>query len=627
MALLDGDWSVAANGDIRSVTNTTTHTVLELHRWLMDKLDNTTSAGDDILFVGNAIIPSTRKTDNIIVLNSPYNIDDTASYRFYDGSIEQLGGTEKYGGLEVVGSVASTTTLMIIQNGAVLANFWGDTTSALYADTTNNVLLRCIIKIRSADNDIDGRRLRVQARELGDSYAAFNVTLGDAISTAAIFTNNDDFDDASGASHVAVTHTDGYTTIDLDQDLTPEPYYIEWNRNTDTEQEMYQRAKYWTRRGETTETFAGIPGELFVGITHEWDFESESGIDFVTGEELQWGTGQTFGEATVLAVNYATGTTGTVWVQLLRGVAPTDGIAFTGQTGSATANVSTGTVVTRSSLSTVLGNYTGSTTGAFGVGFTTNSMADTAVSRDLLNVTHTPPTVVDVVVTDIVSGDIIFSAKTKSHTDAISGGPTTGTTAITLSTGVPADYDQIGRVIINNIEYVFTAHSGTSLTLAEPGLTENLSGAEVVTFTQFFTDEYTTTTVTGGEGYNNSGDSKLRVTGNVINEWPDSGKVRVWNGTGFDQYSYNSGGIDTVAEEINLTTTLSQTYSNVDLFIPYIDEVAAGTSITKSIVYPGSPVSGRHRLYNSSSEIVPFEVGFSIGANGASSPLIRNADA
>ena len=80
-AIAKGDVSVASNGAIRHSTGSSNHTVLELHRFLMGLQDDTTASDDDFLDVTNEIIPSTRKTDQIIVLNAPYNIDQTLSER------------------------------------------------------------------------------------------------------------------------------------------------------------------------------------------------------------------------------------------------------------------------------------------------------------------------------------------------------------------------------------------------------------------------------------------------------------------------------------------------------------------------------------------------------------------
>ena len=77
------DFTVAANGDIRHSANSNHYTVIELHRWLGDLMDDAAASGNDILDITDATA-SERSTDNIITLKAPYNIDDTAAQYFYD---------------------------------------------------------------------------------------------------------------------------------------------------------------------------------------------------------------------------------------------------------------------------------------------------------------------------------------------------------------------------------------------------------------------------------------------------------------------------------------------------------------------------------------------------------------
>ena len=121
MAIAD-DFSVdtaAAGGNIRYTGSGATYTVLELHRFLQDLADNAQATGDDLVDI-TTDTPSDRATDQILTLNSPYNIDDTASRYLYDGSITQNNGATVYSGLTVVGTVESGTEPMIVQDGKVL---------------------------------------------------------------------------------------------------------------------------------------------------------------------------------------------------------------------------------------------------------------------------------------------------------------------------------------------------------------------------------------------------------------------------------------------------------------------------------------------------------------------------
>ena len=183
---IENDFSVAVNGDIRYTGTTANYTVLELHRFLQDLADDASSSGDDLLDITN-INPSLRSTDQIITLNAPYNIDDSTAEHIYGGSITQSGGDVIYSGLQVIGSVFSPSTeLQIVQNNTLLTNYW-----STGLNTSDGSLLRIVVKSRTGGADIDGKRIRVQARELGDTYAEFEVTLGQGQSVAAISTQQD----------------------------------------------------------------------------------------------------------------------------------------------------------------------------------------------------------------------------------------------------------------------------------------------------------------------------------------------------------------------------------------------------------------------------------------------------
>lgn len=257
MAIGD-DFTVAVNGDIRHASGTTTYTVLQLHRWLQDLADDAQAAGNDLIDI-TSDTPSERSTDNIITLNAPYNIDDDAAEYLYAGSITQSNGDTVYSGLQVLGAVnASTTQLYVIQNNKLYpftttdnAPFWGDQSNTVTGDlgyngdSASGVLMRCMIKTRDNGADIDGKRIRVQARHWGDSYDFFNVTLGQGESVAAIGTTPDAQNDTplgtvTDYSHVvnsggtANAPTGGYQTIDLNNGNGALEYYSAWTYGADT---------------------------------------------------------------------------------------------------------------------------------------------------------------------------------------------------------------------------------------------------------------------------------------------------------------------------------------------------------------------------------------------------------
>ncbi len=304
MAIAD-DFSVASNGDIRHVSGTTTYTVLQLHRYLQNLADNASVTGDDILDISDNT-PSDRATDNIITLINGYNIDDTAAQYLYDGSITQDNGDTVYSGLRVLGAVNNVNTqLMVIQDNELYqftpdpaAPFWGDQSTGGYNGiAASGILMRCLIKSRVDGVDIDGKRVRVQARHWGDSYDFFNVTLGSGESVAAISTTPDAQNDTSQGTvtaYVHVTNTEGFQTIDLNNGNGAREYYSKWTYGVDTSGDglrgVWEYTKDLTGNG-TAKTIHGINGELFLGITHSVPYDAEGGSGSPAEDsELAWGT-------------------------------------------------------------------------------------------------------------------------------------------------------------------------------------------------------------------------------------------------------------------------------------------------------------------------------------------------
>lgn len=288
MAIAD-DFTVGLTGDIRYTGGGSTYyTVLELHRFLQDLADDAQASGNDLVDI-TSVDSSDRSTDNIITLNSPYNIDDDAAEQLYDGSITQLGGATVYSGLVIVGSVESGTELLLFRDNLKITSWWS---TGINADAPNNIISRMLIRTRIASADIDGKRLRVMARELGDSYAEFSVTMGLGNSTAAIFTGpdlNNTTVEATIATWTGITDVDpGYNLIDLNNGNGAQPYYSEWDKDVYTINQLYERTKWIQRRGTST-TIHGVNGEFYRGITHEFDYDGKSGT-ITEDNAVAWGT-------------------------------------------------------------------------------------------------------------------------------------------------------------------------------------------------------------------------------------------------------------------------------------------------------------------------------------------------
>lgn len=555
------DFSVdRATGNIRHVSGSTNYTVLAFHRYLQDLADDAAAAGDDVLDITD-VTPSERSTDNIITLLNGYNIDDDAAKYLYDGSITQSNGDVVYAGLVVVGAVESGTQLQVVQNNSVYTSFWS---TGINADATANILTRMLIKVRTGGADIDGKRLRVQARELSDSYAEFSLTAGLGNNTAAIFTVNDLNNQTSGAtiSGWTITNTEGYQSLDVNNDSVNEHYYSQWDPGTQSINDLYEYAKYITRRG-TSSTLYGINGFLFRGITHDLPYSAKTGSP-TQNELLSWGTGATAGTGRLYA--FSGGATGNIYFQLLTGVPPAAAATVTGGTSGATWTA--GSVVQRTVQQPFIGSSTGSALlGAYGVGVKVTELSSSDLLTALDNVAYTPPNNVTFTVGGLVSGE-----------DRVMVAPWDGSSV-----------DGQGNPVIQEdqltLDVSLTGASETSVVVDSPI----------------------------------PSDTPAAGTIRVIND--DGYEVRlVYSSWAVDTFTVTSADFSG-----NLQTESATAGNNV--YITYIDKLAGSTSESFSVIYAGDRDLVVKIRDGGGTPIKSFITSAVLGAAGGSTTAIRTSDA
>jgi hypothetical protein len=453
------------------------YTVLEFHRWLQDLADDAGASGDDYMDISRPT-PSDKAFDTIITLVNGYTIDETtlAHQHLYNGSIIQgSGGTEViYDGVQVI--AGSGARVQIIQNGAVLTDdFWnttmfGASVLGLNPDAANGISARFMIKVRTGGADIDGRRLLLQTRELGYTFSEFKINGTSRGVNVAALTYAQDLNNQTASGTIAtwsdVTNlTAGYNGIIVDGTNT-HYFYSKWDRGSRSINQMYERLKYITRRGETA-TLYGLAGHLLRGITHQWDYDTESGGPFTEGAQVTWGSGATAGVGQLLAL-LDSGTTGTMWIQLLTGVPPTDNLTIN-QTGGKTCLVN-GTVTERALSFPFCGVSTGSAIiGAFGFGV---EAADLSVNDKLFDLTNTqrnPPNLVTFTVSGLVSGEdyvLVGPGNTGAlvENQFTLNGALTGAavTSVVVNTTIPADTPTTGSIRIQRANGAYSRHDYTS---------------------------------------------------------------------------------------------------------------------------------------------------------------------
>lgn len=482
MALDSTKWQVRSDKSIRYIggahgTATANYvTVLELHRWLQDLADDASMSNDDYMDITN-VNPSDKKFDTIITLINGYTLDDSyttkASQYIYGGSIIQgSGGTEViYDGVSVVANRG--VVVNVIQNNAVLTDkFWnntpnGESYAGINPDPANGVAMRFMVKVKTAGALIDNGTLLFTTRELGKTFSEFRIpSTGRGVNVVPL-TYTDDLNNQTASGTIAtwtgITNvTAGFNLIDVNADSTDEEYYSEWNRDIYSINQFYERMKYITRNGETTELY-GIDGELFRGITHSVDIGAPSGGTFVEGGStpLSWGSGGTAGTGQILANDT---TDHILYIQLLTGVAPGNSMTVTQGAVSAT----TASAATEKPISTPFcGASTGSSlVGAFGFALEYNDLAVNDKITALDGVTRQPPNNVTFTVNGVQSGWRVLVGpedgaggldyEQLSHTAAITGA---AVTSITVDEAIPANTPTTGTIRVERADGSFTRHA------------------------------------------------------------------------------------------------------------------------------------------------------------------------
>jgi len=479
---IDADFAIASNGNITYTGGGTNYSVLAFHRWLGDLMDNSQATGDDFLDITNTTA-SDRSTDNVITLNAPYNIDATAAQHLYDGSIIQNNGDTIYDGIIVFAPAG--TYLEIVQNGALITpNFW---TTGLNADAANGISHRFMIMVRDAAADIDGRRLIGQTREFGFTYSEFPINGTARGNNVIALTYSSDLNNQTTIATVAgwttiANITEGFVSLDIDNDSVTEDYYSQWNRDIYSINQFYERMKWLTRRGSGS-TIYGLNGELFRGITHEINIDTPTGT-FLANEAVSWATGS----GQMVAIDSTTAGT-KMWIQLLTGVVPVNNDVITGGTSAATAAMNV-TITSRPLSQPFCGQSTGSALiGSYGLALETTDLSASDKMFDLTNTQRTPPNNVTFTVNGLVATEdrILVGpalAGSLDTTQLILNTTLSGVaeTAVVTTLPIPTDTPSSGtiRIILDSgihRRIPYTSFTGSTFTIAPTDFSADTAAA------------------------------------------------------------------------------------------------------------------------------------------------------
>lgn len=499
----------------------------------------------------------------------------------------------------------------------------------LNGDSANGISHNFMLKVRTGGADTDGRRLIATTRMWGRNYNEFKINGSTRGINVVALATADDLNNATTIGTIAaltnITNvTAGYNGIDVNNDASNEYYYSEWNRDTATINQLYERAKWLTRDGETT-TLYGLAGELFRGITHEITVDGQGGTDFSAVEAVSWsgGTGQ------MLAINDVNAAT-KMWIQLLTGVAPTDNQTITGGTSGATCLVNV-TVTERTISVPFIGASTGSSLiGAYGIGVEATDLTASDKVFDLTNTLYQAPNYVTFSVAGLVSGDraLVAPQGYRFQYDTEASGPfVVGETLTFTSPSGTARlaelYDSgttgfmyIGEMLTGSVPTDNSTITGgtSSATAAVNGAVStdidlrqmNLSGA------------LTGATVT----------SVVVQTGTIPTDTPSTGTIRIKRADGqYTRHAYSAR--TTSAFTISSTDFSSNNAANgANVFITYIDVATSSTSESFTGVYAADRnLFIRVRNGTGGSPIKTFETTGTLGSSGGSTTAIRTSDA
>lgn len=167
----------------------------------------------------------------------------------------------------------------------------------LNGDAAQGISHRFMVKVRDEGVDIDRRRLIGTTRRYENTYGEFKINGTSQGNNVLALSDSNDLNNTTAFATVdgwsTITNTEGLRLIDINADSVNEEYYSEWNRDTFTINQFYERMKLLSADSSVS-TLNGLNGELFRGVTHSFAYDGETGTMFVTNDEGIYGTAVIF---------------------------------------------------------------------------------------------------------------------------------------------------------------------------------------------------------------------------------------------------------------------------------------------------------------------------------------------
>lgn len=254
----------------------------------------------------------------------------------------------------------TTTTVTVAELYGGTADAWAQNdvhhiAVPLNSDSGAGISHRFLVKTRDLGVDIDRRRLVGTSRRYFNTYSEFKINGTSQGNNVLALSDTGDLNNTTSWATldalVDITNTEGLRNIDISGDGATEQYYSEWDRGANTINTFYEYLKLM-QADSTAETLNSLNGEAFRGITHSYDYDTETGTNFTTNDVGCWGTNIVFtgGSGTaVLGEEIFEDTATPVWKGRIVGIDDNTG------TGSIVVDIEFGTVTTAETFSTTNG--------------------------------------------------------------------------------------------------------------------------------------------------------------------------------------------------------------------------------------------------------------------------------
>ena len=500
------------------------------------------------------------------------------------GSVTQSGapvtGERLWSNLYTIGTIESSTQIYVAQNFTVFTPWW----------STGHIDRLFLVNDGFSTGLIDYGYLTVFAREWGYLFDHFETDASTGGRNPIPLATSADINNTTLVATIAdltgITFTYGAASYDLSNGNGSKPYDVAIDCGGNTLADLYEYTKYVTRRSYTS-TLNGHEGQQYIttGILR-LNFDGQ--VDnFTQGLTLTGPTG-----TGVIVANHDNGTTGTLIVRDVRGTFSDNQAVTDSSTGDGVVNgTPTTTLVSKTAL---FGTFAGGIFfGARGVYLFNMAGADSNnyTLIDSNGDTQAPPATIAITVNGVISGDKVSVFRANDTAGTINRNyMTSDNTANVINdsdfvvNAIPTDTPSSGRLRIRNgagtIEYHFryTAWTGTTFTL-RPAITGTISAIDDVTGRTFYDTLAALSDIKPGDLVRNTTDGSWAQIITVSNP---SGDDYVFTHTPLTNGSDNQWDVGDTYSFHTLPINYDNTYT---AYVPYIDAIATGTSISTSVTY------------------------------------------